>query len=231
MNKFLALLIALFSVSSYLVCSEVLPLSAYAMQETRVMPQALDILLADRDNPKKAFIRAAMEGNLEKLKQEFANKENIDETHEGIFGWTDYAVRENLTALQWAIDRSSKAGWGIYGHYFCDDRSKWQSNLLGIIKFLLENKANTNKMTKECYKASDFRYTCHPLAMAYREKLWNVFTLLLDFGAMLPLSDLRWIDPCNDHTSYEYLLNLYRTGSEWPTYGKIDYKSIPRFQR
>ncbi len=215
-----------------LLLSLALSFSANAMVETRILPQTADKPLADRDNPKKAFIKAAMEGDFEKFKQEFAKKENIDETYEGIFGWTDYVVRENLTALQWAIYRYSKAEWDINGRNFCNDRSKWESNLLEIIKFLLKEGANVNKMTKKCFIASDFGYSCHPLALAYHENLWDVFKLLLDFGAMLPISDLQWIDArVRDRTEYECALHRYKHGSLRPTYGKIDFKSISIFER
>ncbi len=131
---------------------------------------AMDLIVADKDCTEKAFIEAVMEGNLEKFESALTDKKRIDDTYEGTFEFPGYSAREKLTALQWAVIRSS----GV----------EWKESLIRIIQSLLKNKAD-------------------------------------------PISDLRWVDPCGDFTAYGYVMNLYKSGSERPSFGKTDYRLIP----
>lgn len=166
----------------------------------------------DRKNPKKAFIRAIIEGNLESINNERLNVVTLGQTFEGQVGFADYYTKTSLTPLQWAICSMSKQR--PQNPY---NEGQWKKPFLALIKLLLDNNANPNVTVNSAKnELHHYRISFHPLALAYLFELPEVFQLLLDQGALIDPEHLWMMDAKRYQKDHYYfdLLKYYRRYQE-----------------
>lgn len=188
------------------------PPKARANQTTRIKEitrARFDISRStDRDNPKKAFIRALILGDLEAVKKERLTVVTLSQTYEGKIGFAEYSTNTHLTPLQWAICAMSKQRPQNPNH-----EDHWKKPFLALIELLLDNNANPNvtvNSTKN--ELHHYRISFHPLALAYLFELPEVFQLLLDKGALIAPDHLWMMDAKRYQKDHYYfdLLKYYR---------------------